>query len=294
VGCSAGSVVAALLASGIRASEIYNILDQDLDDPLNFRRGVLFADDTFRVACARFGRSVWAIGKRALRSGRCLPDMLAHAERELPAGFFTLGSLERFIRHGLGSRGALNRFDDLPCTLLIPAVDLDTGERVVFGAGQLTSVPISHAVAASSAIPGFFDPYAIDGRDYVDGGVGFCGHADLAAEAGADVVFIVNPTVPIAGMSIRSRGVYSILEQAGRISSQNLLQLGLRGLTAQYPRTHFHLLQPARDHEPLFGPSMGFEAGRAALRLGYASTHVWLGEQGAPFIRSLARRAAVG
>src|SRR5262245_47859981 len=40
VGCSAGSVVASLLASGIRASEIYHILDQDLDDPLNFRRGV--------------------------------------------------------------------------------------------------------------------------------------------------------------------------------------------------------------------------------------------------------------
>src|SRR5437660_2745759 len=45
VGCSAGSVVAALLATGIRASEIYDILDQDLDDPLNFRRGVLFAGD---------------------------------------------------------------------------------------------------------------------------------------------------------------------------------------------------------------------------------------------------------
>ena len=35
VGCSAGSVVAALLASGIRASEIYQIHDEDLDDPLN-------------------------------------------------------------------------------------------------------------------------------------------------------------------------------------------------------------------------------------------------------------------
>src|SRR6058998_982414 len=36
VGCSAGSVVAALLASGIRAHEIYHILEQDLPDPLNF------------------------------------------------------------------------------------------------------------------------------------------------------------------------------------------------------------------------------------------------------------------
>src|SRR5262245_18125187 len=85
VGCSSGSVLASLLASGMRASERYDILEQDLDDPLNFRRGVLFASETLRVACGRFGQSVWAIGKCALRGGRCLPDMLAHAERELPA-----------------------------------------------------------------------------------------------------------------------------------------------------------------------------------------------------------------
>jgi NTE family protein len=290
VGCSAGSVVAALLASGIRASEIYRILDEDLDDPLNFRRGVLFAGDAFRLACTRFGRFVWAVGKHVLRGGRCLPDVLARAERELPAGFFTLAALERFMRQGLGSRGARNAFADLPRTLLIPAVDLNTAERVVFGAGELASVPISDAVAASSAIPGFFDPYTIDGRDYVDGGVGFCGHADLAAAAGADVVFVVNPLVPhrAADGSMRTRGVYTIMEQAGRIYSQNLLQLGMSTLAVKYPRTAFHLLQPAADTAQLFGPSMSFEASQAALRFGYTSTRAWLAEQGAPLVRSLA------
>src|SRR5919106_121243 len=39
VGCSAGSVVASLLANGVPAREIYRILDEDLDDPLNFRKG---------------------------------------------------------------------------------------------------------------------------------------------------------------------------------------------------------------------------------------------------------------
>ncbi len=109
VGCSAGSVVAALLASGVRASEIYQILEQDLDDPLNFRRGVLFAGDAFRMACTRFGRFVWAISKHVLRGGRCLPDVLARAERELPAGFFTLAALERFMRLGLATRGYRTR-----------------------------------------------------------------------------------------------------------------------------------------------------------------------------------------
>src|SRR2546430_17014724 len=79
VGCSAGSVVATLLASGIRASEIYHILDEDLDDPLNMRRGVLFADGAFRPACTRVGRFLWAIGKHVPRGGRGLRDVLSRA-----------------------------------------------------------------------------------------------------------------------------------------------------------------------------------------------------------------------
>jgi NTE family protein len=290
VGCSAGSVVASLLASGIRASDVYAILDEDREDPLNFRRGVSFTGEAFRTACTRFGRLVWAVSKHVIRGGRSLPDVLAQAERELPSGFFTLAGVERFVRFGLASRGQRNSFADLKHPLLIPAVDLNTAERVVFGTGALATVPISDAVAASSAIPGFFDPYTINGRDYVDGGVGFCGHADLAAEAGADVVFVVNPLVPnrvADGDSMRARGVYTIVEQAGRIYSQNLLQLGLAALAVKFPRTEFHLLQPTQDTTLLFGPSMGAEAAQAALRFGYTSTRAWLAEQGAPLVRSL-------
>ena len=49
VGCSAGSVVAALLASGIRASEIYQIHDEDLDDPLNMRLALLSHEPSRKV-----------------------------------------------------------------------------------------------------------------------------------------------------------------------------------------------------------------------------------------------------
>ena len=66
-------------------------------------------------------------------------------------------------------------------------------------------------VSGVGSIPGFFEPWAIDGRDYVDGGVGFCGHADLAAETGAGVVVVVNPLVPNQERGVvplRSRGLY--------------------------------------------------------------------------------------
>jgi len=194
------------------------------------------------------------------------------------------------MREAFEKRGLRNSFADIERTLLIPAIDLDRAQRVVFGRDELRDVPISAAIAASSAIPGFFEPYAIYGRDYVDGGVGFSGHADLAAEAGARIVVVVNPLVPNyekMAVSLRSRGLYSIMEQAGRIYSQNLLQLGLSTLRVKYPRTEFFLIQPSLAEAPLFGPSMGFEASRAALRFGYDSTREWLDEHGARLLRRL-------
>ena len=134
---------------------------------------------------SRFGRLMWAIGKHVIkgraaacptcwraRSASCRPDSSRWPRWSASSGS---GWPRAVSATPSASSGR---------TLLIPAVDINTAERVVFGAGDLAAVPISDAVAASSAIPGFFDPYTIGGRDYVDGGVGFCGHADLAAEPG--------------------------------------------------------------------------------------------------------------
>jgi predicted acylesterase/phospholipase RssA len=291
VGCSAGSVVASLLANGVRASEIFRIIEEDREHPLNFRRGAVYASNSFRHAAGRFGRLLWAVGKNAVTGLRSsVPDMLARAERDLPAGFFSLGALERYMRETLAAGGLKNSFTELDRTLLIPAIDLDRAQRVVFGRDGLRDVPISEAVAASSAIPGFFEPYTLRGRDYVDGGVGFSGHADLAAEEGADIVIVVNPLVPNPDggvVPLRNRGLYSIMEQAGRIYSQNLLLLGLSTLRVKHPRTEFHLIQPSRDETPMVGPSMGFEASRAALRYGYESTKEWLAGQGTKVLRRM-------
>ncbi len=292
VGCSAGSVVASILAGGVTARDLYRILDEDLDDPLNFRRNAVYASDAFRYACRRFGRLMWAVGKNAMTGVRLsIPDMLARAERDLPAGFFTLAALELWVREAFAARGLPNTFGELERTLLIPAIDLDRADRVVFGRNGLADVPISQAIAASSAIPGFFEPYPINGRDYVDGGVGWSGHADLAAEAGADIVIVVNPLVPTlldGGVPpMRMRGVYSIMEQASRIYSQNLLQMGLATLGARFPRASFFLVEPPRTNTLLFGPSMSFEASRAALRDGYTATRAWLDGKGVPLLQGL-------
>src|SRR2546428_694030 len=170
-------------------------------------------------------------------------------------GSGSLGALEDYRRTAFATRALYNPCAGRSRTVMIPAIALNPAEGVVFGAGELRDVPISKAVAASSAIPGFFDPYPINGRDYVDGGVGFSGHADLAAEAGADVVFVVNPLVPNlqdgnGNASMTARGVYTIMEQAGRIYRPKLLTLGPATLAVEVPRPAVFPLLPPRPNTP--------------------------------------------
>jgi NTE family protein len=58
------------------------------------------------------------------------------------------------------------------------------------------------AVAASCAIPGFFEPVRIDGARYVDGGAHSPTNADLVAGLGLDLVIVSSP-MSIAGNRVR-------------------------------------------------------------------------------------------
>jgi len=291
VGSSAGAVVNSLLANQVRPLDLYRILDEERDDPLNFHRGSVYHKGAFSIAARNFFQLVWAVGKKAITKFRLeWPDILARSDSDMPAGFFSLAPLEAYMREAFAAKGLSNRFHDCPRRLLIPAIDLDRAERVVFGAGPFADTPISEAIAASSAIPGFFEPYRIGGRDYVDGDVGHTGHADLAVEDGATVVVVINPAVPLqvgsSGESeVRRRGMYAIMEQAGHITSVRILELGLTELRLRRPEVEFHLIQPNPTPSPLVGPSMGFEASRAALRFGYASVREWLETEDAARIR---------
>ena len=291
VGSSAGAVVTALMANQVRPLDLFQILDEERDDPLNFHRGAVYHKGAFSVAAKNFAQLVWAVGKKAITKFRLeWPDILARSGDDMPAGFFSLGPLEAYVREAFTAKGLSNRFHECPRRLLIPAIDLDRAERVVFGAGPFVETLISEAIAASSAIPGFFEPFRIGGRDYVDGDVGHTGHADLAVEGGATLVVLINPAVPlrIGGgeeSEVRRRGMYAIMEQAGHITSLRILELGLGELRRRRPAVELHLIQPDPIPSPLRGPSMGFEASRAALRFGYTSIKEWLATEDAARFR---------
>ena len=106
VGSSAGSVVGALMANGVKPLDLYAILDEERDDPLNFQRGSVYHKGSFSGAARNLAQFVWAIGKRAVTDFRLeWPDLLARSGGDMPAGFFSLAPLEAYIREAFLAKG---------------------------------------------------------------------------------------------------------------------------------------------------------------------------------------------
>jgi NTE family protein len=101
----------------------------------------------------------------------------------LPAGTRPVDPGAARLRH------LFQRWPDRP--LWICAVDLTTGQRVVFGRDAFP--PVADAVSASCAVPGYFAPVSIDGHTYVDGGAYSLVSADLAAHRRLDLVVVSAP-----------------------------------------------------------------------------------------------------
>lgn len=92
-------------------------------------------------------------------------------------------ALERFINTHVGNKpleGLRRRFAAV-------ATDLQSGEPIIFQRGNTGT-----AVRASSSIPGVFPPVAINGREYVDGGLVAPIPVREARSLGADLVIAVD------------------------------------------------------------------------------------------------------
>lgn len=79
-----------------------------------------------------------------------------------------------------------------PGDFRVVAVAAKTGERRIFT--RSSRVPLTTAIAASSAFPTAFPPVEIEGRLYLDGAVYSSVNADLAQ--GCDIVVVIAPFLP--------------------------------------------------------------------------------------------------
>ena len=284
VGVSAGATVAAFLAQGVSPTRLHEALLSGGDPlfPLEQRHvAVLDLGRAFRLAGAAARLALRALG--GILSTR--PAASSGTTPGLPSGLFDTEPYRRFIAATLSQRGLSDDFRTLPRPLLIPATDLDSARRVTFGEPPWDDVLISTAVAASSAIPGFFEPVSLRSRQFIDGNVGTVAHLDLVADRGIDDVLVVSPRAPVENvrgpcvvpgergecLSLRERGLWAVYDQAARIEHQERLHLGIARFRLENPSARVMLVEPEPSDATLFlSNPMGLEARREVLEAGLA------------------------
>ncbi len=220
---------------------------------------------------------------------RSVPSLTNH----IPSGLFDNASLERWIRRNLQKIRMPNDFRAFQRktgrSLYISACDLDTAERVMFGADENHEVSISQAMQASCALPGFYRPARINGVDYVDGGVRHTANIDVAIEKGADLIICYNPFRPFLnridaedeggaayfaeGRYLSDRGLKMVVNQVFRTLLHSRLKLGIqRYLADDRFRGDIVLLEPREQDLNFFSVNpIAFWRRSEALQHGFES-----------------------
>jgi len=218
VGTSAGSIVAASLAAGRsprRPAEGAPAAApaRPPGDDDGSANGVPGLRGALRTAGAAAWASTAPAASAALTLGAPGGALVrAAALARMPAGHRSLGDLRaRVERWG-------PRFDG---RLRVCAVDRRSGRRVVFGAPGAPPAEVADAVVASCSIPWVFEPVAIGGREYVDGGVWSVTNLD-AAPAGRDTHVLCLDV--LSGLDPGSRGM-TAMRRAFRVAAELETQL---------------------------------------------------------------------
>ena len=182
VGTSAGSMVGALIASGMPPWFIVECSAGETFDGLTDirlrRRGVVPWPGSWRLALASLSRP-----------SQYSPMVMIAGW--LPQGIVSTEPLKGVVR-GACASGWTPHPNFWPV-----AVDYTTGRRVAFGRAGSPKAELPDAVAASCAIPGFYRNVEINGRSYVDGGVHSASNIDLLHNEPLDAVVALNPMSPL-------------------------------------------------------------------------------------------------
>jgi predicted acylesterase/phospholipase RssA len=291
VGTSAGAFVAAMTANGLAPEEMMRGVDRQNAGPVpSFELGNLlrpnlagFAKSAVTLPVRAAQLAVGVVGHLGQISAM---DVVLGLADGLPAGAYTGTGTERYLRQILAENGRSDDFRNLSTELYIPATDLDTCERVVFGAEGWDDVPISTAVRASTALPMVYAPVKVRDRELIDGGIVSTTNLDIAVSAGARFIVVVNPLVPyvndfktkirtLGGTRTRhvsDMGFPQIGYQAFKMVAYQRLHEMARQWEQRYPGVDIVLIEPEPDDELMFQtPIMNYTSRVEIARHGFQS-----------------------
>ncbi|HYS03115.1 MAG TPA: patatin-like phospholipase family protein [Candidatus Eisenbacteria bacterium] len=117
----------------------------------------------------------------------------------------------RYLR-ALAARHLPPTFADLAIPCAIIATNLTRARKEVFTTGSLPD-----AVAASSAIPGVFNPFRIDGDEFVDGAAADNAGLGEAVAMGATSIIVIDNSTTNPRRPLSSRNLTGVLAQSLQI-----------------------------------------------------------------------------
>jgi NTE family protein len=253
VGTSAGSMMGALVASGVppwfmvahSAGETFEGLMDANGRPAGEADRSAGAKFRLERALPPIGPGSWKLIGRSLTSPHLYrpPALLAGW---LPRGVISTEPLKDIVR-----RAVPGTWSDHP-NLWIVACDYATGRRVAFGRDDAPPADLPDAVAASCAIPGFYHPVTIGGRRYVDGGLWSTSNLDILRNANLDLVICLNPT-----SSLHPPFAWNPVERiAAAARTLSGRRLGSEAKKLRAKGTEVVLIQPTTEDHAMMGPNL--------------------------------------
>src|SRR5437588_5179687 len=309
VGTSAGAFVAAAVANGISPEEMMRVLVQQVPTPFpDARISALLQPNwgEFFAKGALIPLRLAQVVRRLLRDVGQISavDLIVGLAEALPSGLYSGEGVERYVRRILSEPDRSDDFRLLESELYLAATDLDTCERIVFGAQGWDDVAISTAVSASGALPMIYKPVTVKDRELVDGGIVSTTNVDIAVEAGAKFIVVVNPLVPyvndfqtriptVAGSRARhvsDMGFPQIGYQAFKLLAYQRLHQIASGWEQRYPGVDIILIEPEPNDELMFQTSiMNYTSRVEIARHGFQSVTLKLAQDYSRFKRLCAR-----
>jgi NTE family protein len=291
VGTSAGAFVAALTANGVTPEEMMRVVNQQVPTPFrDIDLGTLLRPNVSEMVTKGVRlplRLATLVRTLAGQVGQfSLMDVVVGLGDVLPSGMYSGNGVERYMRAVLSDPDRTDDFRLLQNELYLAATDLDTCERIVLGADGWEDVPISSAVRASTALPMVYKPVNIKDRELVDGGIVSTTNIDIAVEAGARFVVVVNPLVPyvndfakeirtLSGTRARrvsDMGLPAIGYQTFKLLAYQRLHEVARQWEERYPGVDIVLIEPDPNDELMFQTSvMNFASRVEIARHGFQS-----------------------
>lgn len=122
-------------------------------------------------------------------------------------------NLQQFYKDQLGDM----RFEDMPIPFVTAAMDVKTGEQVIFNSG-----PLDIAVRASMNLPGVFEPVSYRHRYLVDGAVVNYLPVNLVKEQGAN--YIIASVTPPDFFSKTPQSVAAYLVRVGDVRGAAMIE----------------------------------------------------------------------